>query len=334
MSADGRWLVTVTKADRLGSVPTDQVVIQDARDWNRPARTLKLGEPVLQVAASATTVAAETIDGRLYLIDPVTLRVNASVQRADLPDGTIVDGVSNFGPALAIDPTGRYLGYAGPSGEVNLLSLAAPRAAARSLPAPGRTVQTLAFSADGARLAVGFADGGVMVAGTQEQSAAENLTGHTGGARAAVWANGQLLTDAGDSTVIGWQTATTSPLLTTDRSTVSNVVTMGRFGDVVIGILGSDGLLHPGPSDRRAAALVGAAAGRGLSGLAGRQRRRPDAGGLDHRRKRPGPTGDRLRRLGCWLPNPDRQHSNHRNRAGGGAARRPQPFHGHRRRHL
>ncbi len=41
---------------------------------------------------------------------------------------------------------------------------------------------------------------------------------------------------------IGWQTATTSPLLTADRSTVSNVVTMGRFGDIVIGILGDDGL--------------------------------------------------------------------------------------------
>jgi WD40 repeat protein len=57
-----------------------------------------------------------------------------------------------------------------------------------------------------------------------------------------VWSNGRLLTDAGDSTVIGWQTSTTSPLLTTGHSTVSNVVTMGRFGDIVVGILGNDGL--------------------------------------------------------------------------------------------
>ncbi len=75
MSRDGHWLVTVTKDDRLGSVPTDQVVIQDAQDWGRASRTLRLGKPVLQVAASATTVAAETTDGRLYLIDPVTLGV-------------------------------------------------------------------------------------------------------------------------------------------------------------------------------------------------------------------------------------------------------------------
>ena len=163
-------------------------MIQDAQDWNRPARTLRLGKPVLQVAASATTVAAETIDGRLYLIDPVTLRVNASVQRTDLPDETIVDGVSNFGPALAIDPTGKYLAYAGRSGGVNLLSLATPGAAPARCPLPGRTVQTLAFSADGSRLAIGFADGGVIVADTHEQSAAENLTGHTAGVRAAVWA--------------------------------------------------------------------------------------------------------------------------------------------------
>ena len=65
--------------------------------------------------------------------------------------------------------------------------------------------------------------------------------------------------------MIGWQTATTSPLLTTDRSTVSNVVTMGRFGDIVIGILGYDGLYTRDLRTGRQTALVGASCRPGTS---------------------------------------------------------------------
>ena len=212
LSPDGRWLVTVTIRPTSVDVPPIKSWCGTPRTGTDPPRTIELcPHPCVQVAAGPTTVAVESISGGLYLIDPVTLRVTASVQRTDLPDDTTVAAASGYGPLLTIDPTGRNMAYASPTGTVNLLALATPGGVARTIPVPNRVVQTLAFSADGSQLAIGFADGGVMIARTSGESAAENLTGHTGAVRAAAWVSGHLLTAAGDSTVIGWQTATTSP---------------------------------------------------------------------------------------------------------------------------
>ena len=239
LSPDGRWLVTVTKIDRLGDAPSRQVVVQDLADPAAPPRTVDLPTSVLAVAAGNSTVAAATASGALFLINPATLRITAEATRGDLPTADMSSEVLASGDVFAIDATGRYLAYSGSSGGVNIVPLTDPGGAGHTLAADARVVRSIGFSPDGERLAVGYDDGGVTLARTSDAAVVNTLSGHTGQVRAEVWAGGRLLTDSADRTVIGWQTADLLPLLHIGGSSVSDIGPIGRTGTIVTGITGN-----------------------------------------------------------------------------------------------
>ena len=130
----GRWLVADRATDATAQHPSRVLTVYDSSSWARPARTVTLPAPVLDIAAGLRTAVVLTADQRIFVIDLATLRIVGSAHRTDLPTAATAGDEAPF----TISPDGDRVAFVGPGEDapptvLRTAALHRPRDGARPL---------------------------------------------------------------------------------------------------------------------------------------------------------------------------------------------------------
>ena len=240
----GRWLVADRATDATAQHPTRVLTVYDASDWERPARTVTLPAPVVDIAAGLRTAVVVTSDQRIFVIDLATLRIAGSAHRSDLPTAA----ASNDESAFTISPDGSRVAFVGPGPDDPpvVLRTVVLQGASIVLPRSLNDALSLAFNSTGSALAVGSAGGALNVYHVTDGQPIASLAGQSGTILGAAWAsNGALYTDGLDSQVVSWDVSSIPRLLHLKGATVPSADFAVQSGRIVVGVNPQQGFGPP-----------------------------------------------------------------------------------------
>ena len=181
MTSDARWLAMVTSRHRAGGIV---VAVFDVTNWTAPPREfVETGAPVV-LGAGRSAFAIERSDGSVDVRALPSLRPIGRLN--PIPGSDQQPG----GPGtLAVSPDGSHVARIDPDDQrsVAVYGIGAAHVAPVPLPTQEQNVSQVAFSPDGAEIAVGTLAGSVMVYRTVDGTQTDALVGHTGAVSGVTW---------------------------------------------------------------------------------------------------------------------------------------------------
>jgi DNA-binding SARP family transcriptional activator/WD40 repeat protein len=263
MTTDGRWLLTATDRHRDDGTEID---IVDTTNAVAPQKFVESGRPVA-LAAGRTSLAIERSDGSADVRAVPSLRALGALARvpgaALQPTGPGAVGLSPDGSRLArIDPLDPRI--------VSVYRVGVPNDLGRQLPTQEQFVGRVAFSPDGAELAIGTEGGAVTVYHSADGTQLAALAGHVGPVHGIAWTGSTaptgLYTVGLDSELISWNVGSLPHGMTESGPAVAAPDRGETFGHFVLGVTPTQGA---GPMSQERGYLVDLDTGRRTSWLLG-----------------------------------------------------------------
>ena len=204
---DGRWVAFVTTA-HTGS---KQVVdVFDSSDWAAPPRTFVTTTGPIGIAAARSALAVESWNGSVEVYSLPALRLIGRLPAASRSRTVPISLFAENTGRIAVSPDGDMVARVDPNvgTRVALYRAGARTPTGTPLPAQPALVNTLAFSPDGAQVAVGSVAGslGVYASSGGRQIAA--LHGHINQVNGIAWSGATtatgLYTAGQDGQLVSW----------------------------------------------------------------------------------------------------------------------------------
>lgn len=235
MSTDDHWVALLTTQPMHGGVAVD---VFDTSDWTAaPLRFAVPADPVA-VAAGRDSVAVEHADGSMEIRRLPSLRLIGRIAHT-------LSAQPNSPLALAPDASRVAVVDARDPRTAAIFPVRGGQHPATPVPSQPADITQLAFSPDGAELALTSLSGSVGVYHSADASQAEELAGHAGPVVGLAWsgtgAPTGLYTAGLDSQLVSWSVSP-APRLVTERGPTIPTPDRGEtFGHFVLGVTPEQG---------------------------------------------------------------------------------------------